>query len=113
MALLPAIDNFRRRKRYKLRRECDPEEFQTVYQFNSENVDWLAEPFIGDVNETRGGALSGSQQIMIFLRYIADPGFQSGVAEDVGVDQITVSKVIHKVGYHKCFGYDHSYPYHN
>jgi len=97
MALLPVFDNLRRRRRYKLRRECDPEEFRTLYRLNSENVDWLAEHFIRDVNETRGGALSARQQIMIFLRYIADPGFQSGVAEDVGVDQTTVSKAIHKV----------------
>jgi hypothetical protein len=30
----------------------------------------------------------------IFLRYVGDPGFQSGVAEDLGVYQMTVSKVI-------------------
>jgi hypothetical protein len=30
----------------------------------------------------------------IFLRYMGDPGFQSGVAEDLGVHHTTVSKVI-------------------
>jgi hypothetical protein len=30
----------------------------------------------------------------IFLRYVGDPGLHSGVAEDLGVHQTTVSKVI-------------------
>jgi energy-converting hydrogenase Eha subunit A len=41
-----------------------------------------------------GGALTNEQKMKIFLRYICDPGFQSGVAEDIGVHQTTVSKVI-------------------
>ena len=35
--------------------------------------------------------------MMIFLHYLADPGFQVGFAEDVGVDQSTVSKTIWQV----------------
>nr|CAH7725737.1 unnamed protein product [Callosobruchus chinensis] len=30
----------------------------------------------------------------IFLRYVADPGFQTGVAEDIGVSQGTVSLTV-------------------
>jgi hypothetical protein len=30
----------------------------------------------------------------IFLRYVGDPEFQSGVAEDLGIQQTTVSKFI-------------------
>lgn len=36
--------------------------------------------------------MSARQQMEIFLRYLSDPGFQSGVAEDFGVHRTTVTK---------------------
>ncbi|PSN41235.1 hypothetical protein C0J52_13430 [Blattella germanica] len=52
----------------------------------TENVQWLTNHFLNDNNETRGGALTNEQRMKIFLRYLSDPGFQSGVAEDIRVD---------------------------
>jgi len=97
MALIPVIGLTSKRKHYKTRRECFSEDFRKLYRFNQENVDWLASHFLEEVVETRGGALTERQQMMIFLRYMSDPGFQVGVADDVGVDQTTVSRTIHKV----------------
>ncbi|KAK9891675.1 hypothetical protein WA026_015642 [Henosepilachna vigintioctopunctata] len=36
------------------------------------------------------------QQMEIFLRFVGDPGFQSGVAQDVCVDRTTANKTIKK-----------------
>nr|CAH7732241.1 unnamed protein product [Callosobruchus chinensis] len=33
----------------------------------------------------------------IFLRYVADPGYQTGVAEYIGDHQTSVSKVVRKL----------------
>lgn len=52
-------------------------------------MEWLAD-FLRDEFESRGGALRATAKIRIFLRYVGDPGFQSGVAEDIGVHQTTV-----------------------
>ncbi|CAH2017008.1 unnamed protein product [Acanthoscelides obtectus] len=49
--------------------------------------------FLPETNETRGGALS-RKYIEIFLRYISDPGFQSGVANDFGIERTTVCKTV-------------------
>jgi len=101
MVLIPVIGLPRKRKHYKTRRECFPVDFRKLYRFNEENVDWLASHFLEEVVESRGGALTEQQQMMIFLRYMSDPGFQVGVAEDVGVDQTTVSGTIHMVSINK------------
>ena len=53
----------------------------------------MAEHFLGVENDekTRGAHLDAFTKMKIFLRYAADPGFQIGVAEDIGVSQPTVS----------------------
>jgi hypothetical protein len=68
-----------------------------LYRFEDENVLWLAEHFLLDTGETRGGCLSVKQQMEVFLRHVGDPGFQSGVAEDKGIHQSTVCKTFSKV----------------
>ncbi|XP_046688403.1 putative nuclease HARBI1, partial [Homalodisca vitripennis] len=68
-----------------------------LMRFESENIDFLAEQFLPPSDETRGKALTPRQRLEIFLRYTADPGFQSGVAEDIGVDRSTVCKNINYV----------------
>lgn len=50
--------------------------------------------FFGEVNETRGGALSNVQKLETTLRFLGDPGFQSGIGNDIGIHQCTVSRVI-------------------
>ncbi|KAJ8932433.1 hypothetical protein NQ318_023651 [Aromia moschata] len=44
--------------------------------------------------ERRGGAICNVDKMKIFLRYVGDPGFQTGVGEDIGVHQTSVSKVV-------------------
>ncbi|CAH1381640.1 unnamed protein product [Tenebrio molitor] len=85
-------------KRYKIRHEPLNTEFKTLYRFDRDNVHALAVYFLGrDHVETRGGALSAEQKMRIFLRNMADPGFQTGIGEEVGVHQSTVSKTISDV----------------
>ena len=75
------------------------EDYRKLYRFDEINIEWLALHFLGENWDKRGGGLSPKQQMQTFLRYMADPGFQNGVGEDVGVDQSTVSKTVHKAGY--------------
>lgn len=79
----------RRRKIYKVRRHSDFRNNKELYRFERQNVQWLAQHFLGVTHERRGGALNSEQKIEIFLRYIGDPGFQSGMTEDVGVIRST------------------------
>jgi hypothetical protein len=50
-----------------------------MYRFEERNVEYLAEIFLGNTEERRGGALSPKQRMEIYLRYMGDPGFQVGV----------------------------------
>ncbi|XP_046674737.1 putative nuclease HARBI1 [Homalodisca vitripennis] len=61
------------------------------------NVEWVSDHFLGENFERRGGALPNLDRMRTFLRYVGDPGFQSGVAEDVGIDRTTVTKTISDV----------------
>lgn len=85
------------RKVYKPRRLHLERDFKQLYRFKNENVEWLSEHFIGENGETRGGALSSEDKMKIFLRYVADPGFQVGVGEDIGVHQSTISRTVNFV----------------
>ena len=51
----------------------------------------MADHFLGEYNETRREALSNGQKMIIFMRYLSDSDFQSGIAEDVDIHQSTVS----------------------
>nr|CAH7760669.1 unnamed protein product [Callosobruchus chinensis] len=91
------LNLLRGRKTCKVRRE-DPEiDFKKLFRFTPESVSWLSEHFLGNGEETRGGALDSRTPMKIFLRYVADPGFQTGVAEDIGVSQWTVSLTVKHV----------------
>lgn len=97
MAEFVAMAPQRRIKVYKIHRDSDVHNYKELYRFKKENVEWLAQHFLTETTETRGGALSSEEKMRIFLRYIGDPGFQCGVAEDVGVSQSSVSNVIWEV----------------
>lgn len=84
-------------KVYTPRKSCRPAFYRRFYRFDEQNVEWLADHFLEDSGETRGGALTVKTQMETFLRYISDPGFQLGVAEDVGISQPTVSRTFHAV----------------
>jgi len=68
-----------------------------LYTDEETNVEWLTTHFLGEREERRGAALTSKQRMQIFLCYVSDPGFQTGVGEDLGVDQSTVCKSIHMV----------------
>ena len=91
------VNNLRKEKTYKLRRETAKDDFKKLYRFDEENVGCIAEHFLGTSHETRGGALKSIQRMKIFLRSVSDPGFQVGVAQDLGCDQSTISKTVNDV----------------
>ncbi len=97
MATMNIMGVVRAEKYYKKRTTTHPNDFKTLYRFEEENVEWLTNYFLEPSTETRGGALTPKNRMKIFLRYVSDPGFQSGVGEDVGCDQTTVSKVVDQV----------------
>ncbi|KAG8318431.1 hypothetical protein J6590_001542, partial [Homalodisca vitripennis] len=65
-----------------VRRESREQDYRALYRFNKMNVEWISDHFHGENFERRGGALPNLDRMRIFLRYVGDPGFQSGVAED-------------------------------
>lgn len=68
--------NERQVKIYKLRRTADENNYRKLYRFTPENVQYLVEKFMPEYYETRGGALSNTEKMRTFLRYVGDPGFQ-------------------------------------
>ena len=50
-----------------------------------------ADRFLGQNEETRGGALTSLHKMKICLRYLGDPGYQMGIGRELGVSQATVS----------------------
>nr|CAI5869368.1 unnamed protein product [Callosobruchus analis] len=68
--------NIRRRKYYCQRTECRDEDYHNLYRFSRSNVEWLAEHFLEDTAETRGGVLNSRQKMQIFLRLLSNPRFQ-------------------------------------
>jgi hypothetical protein len=86
--------NVRSQKYYPERITSRSEDYHNLYRFREENVNWLAEHFLGQNNETRGGALSTKKQMQIFLRFLSDPGFQIGIGKEEDVHRSTVSKIL-------------------
>ncbi|KAK9753041.1 hypothetical protein QE152_g3766 [Popillia japonica] len=82
----------------KRRKVTDNRDYKVLYRFTKENVEWITHYFYGDDNlDTRGGAVSNEIKMKRFLRYVGDPDFQSGIGEDLGIHQSTVSKIITEV----------------
>jgi hypothetical protein len=88
------VENVRARKLYKERRAIRDRDCKVLHRYQPENILWLSRYFLNHNEETRGGALTNKQKMKIFLRFVGNLGFQSGVAEDLGFHQTTVSKVI-------------------
>lgn len=89
--------NVRKRKIYSVRKNCRDDDFKKLYRFESENVNWLANYFLINTGERRGSALSPETKMKVFLRQLADPGFQNSVGEELGVHQTTVCKTFTSV----------------
>lgn len=67
-----------RRKVYKPRKSASADIYKSMYRFEEINVEYLAEVFLDDIDERRGGAVTSKQRMEIYLRYMGDPGFQVG-----------------------------------
>ncbi|KAG8314459.1 hypothetical protein J6590_092551 [Homalodisca vitripennis] len=89
--------NFRAVKLYRVRRDSLEQDYRALCRFNKIYVEWICDNFLGENFERRGGALPNLDRMRTFLRYVGDPGFQSVVAEDVGIDRTTVTKTISDV----------------
>lgn len=82
----------RNRKKYEQRKFVNKDRCKELLRFEDESIEFITNYFLPEVQDRRGGALSARQKMEIFLRYLADPGFQSGVSLDFGVSRSTVSK---------------------
>ena len=91
------VVNLRKEKVYNPRSSSYVHDYKTLFRFEEQNVEYLATNLLPNTGETRGGALSPKQRMEAFLRYSADPGFQKGVGEDLGVNQSTVCRNFHGV----------------
>ncbi|KAI4455729.1 hypothetical protein MML48_9g00002692 [Holotrichia oblita] len=81
-------------KHYKQRLSTPVRDYKELYRFEEENVQWLANRFLGIHAETRGGALLSVLKMKICLRYLSDPGYQKGIGQELGVSQATVSRTV-------------------
>lgn len=88
------VVNLREIKHYKQRLSTPVRDYKELYRFEEENVQWLANRFLGINAETRGGALSSVLKMKICLRYLSDPGYQKGIGQELGVSQATVSRTV-------------------
>ncbi|KAK9872274.1 hypothetical protein WA026_017078 [Henosepilachna vigintioctopunctata] len=86
----------RQRKIYSVRPGISERNCKELLRFNIESVDLLAAQILEE-SDTPGGGISRRQQMEIFLRFVGDAGFQSGVAQDVGVHRTTANKTIRYV----------------
>lgn len=85
-----------RRKIYQIRKDVleDALNYKKLFRFTKENVIWMSDLFLGQSDESRGGAIPYVNRMEITLRYLANPGFQSGIAHEFGIHQSTVSKIV-------------------
>lgn len=65
-------------------------------RFESLNVDFLAAEILVE-KDWRSGGIYRRREMEIFMRFVGDPGFQSGVAQDLGVHRTTANKIIRYV----------------
>ncbi|XP_055907138.1 putative nuclease HARBI1 [Eupeodes corollae] len=72
--------------------------YKILYRFTQTQIEALTDYFFQSSDTFRGGRLSNKTRMRVFLRFVADPGFQSGIAEDFGIDQSSVSRIIIEVG---------------
>ena len=73
---------------YKPRKVQSMDTYRSLFRFHDENVAWMLEYFLGENTDIRGGALSNKQRMEVFLRrHVGDPGFLTGVGEDMGIHQ--------------------------
>lgn len=80
---MAAFMQIRAAKNYRDRVITHHGDYHELFRFTEENVDWLSDYFLGQSDETRGGALTSKQKMEIFLRMLSDPGYQVRVAKDL------------------------------
>lgn len=85
--------SLRKHKDYKSRKYIADSEKKQLLRFNSESINFMSNIFVENP-DSRGGGLSAVTKMEVFLRYMSDPGFQSGVGEDFGIHRSTVCKTV-------------------
>lgn len=93
---MAAFMQVRQRKIYRERRDVSPLNCKQLLRFENESIDFLATEFLGET-DTRGGGLSSRKKMEVFLRFIGDPGFQSGIGQDIGIHRTTACKTVKEV----------------
>ena len=94
---MPVRDDRARPKVYKPRinrEEISNPTYRKLFRFDKQNVEWLAQTFLPENHETRGGCLSPTERMESTLHYLADPGYQTSVAQVMGVTQPTVCRCV-------------------
>lgn len=86
--------NLRKRKVYGERAVVHANNYKLLHRFTEENVEKMTEIFLDPRVESRGGALTPKKKFEIFLRFVADPGYQIGIAEETGLHRSTICKTI-------------------
>uniref|UniRef100_A0A034WLC4 Uncharacterized protein n=1 Tax=Bactrocera dorsalis TaxID=27457 RepID=A0A034WLC4_BACDO len=84
-------------KVYQQRKTSLASEDKKLYRFDDSSICWLANYLFEESEETRGGALSNVDKIRLYLRFCADPGFQNGIATDIGVHQSLCRELLRKL----------------
>lgn len=84
----------RKQKAYVERKCLSRDRYKELLRFEEGSVEFFTNYFLPEAEtfDRRGGALTPQRKMEIFLRYLSDPGFQSGVSLDFGVHRTSVSK---------------------
>lgn len=62
--------------------------YKTLYHFDKVNMVWISEYLFGEYftgvsEKTRNKALTSKQKMSVFLQYITNQGYQSGIAQEM------------------------------
>ena len=95
--IMAAFMHIRKTKVYNPRYSNYVHDYKRIFRFEENHVNWIVENLLVYKGETRGGALTTKMRLEAFLRYMADPGYQIGVGEDLGLNQSSVCRSVHDI----------------
>ena len=84
-------------KYYEDRWNISPDLSKRLLWFKSKNVNFITTYFLNENTDARGGGLMARKKMEIFLRYVSDSGYQSGVANNIGMERRIVSKTFSSI----------------
>ena len=83
-------------KHYRVQRNISSDLSKRLLRFENESANFITTYFLDENTDARGGGLMARKKIENFLRYVSNPGYQSGVANDIGVES-TVNETFSSV----------------